>query len=441
MVRRLKQPGQVDFPNDNQAFPQRYDFDQIALTGDSLAVGMSNATVTTTEIPPVTYEVQGQVAVFCRNTGGTNNWGLEQILNSPDNGETDRFGASIAADDQILAIGMGQWRHTGVGAEPTGTGAVAIYRRTGTDDNPWVFSHKITPPGGVLGDFFGDKLALDGELLAVLDFNADSQKLYLFERNKGGGSQWDMVQRMKIGAKAKGLALDSGRVAYQQEGFNGNATMTWITVHERNSGGPDGWRPVWTSPEVETGSLSSVNYDGFVALQGEHLFAGRRFGLANFDTVETFRLPRTPYETWLRAQFTDAVVDSGSQQNTVWGELADPDKDGWPNLMEAAFGTDPQSAGASPHVSLAIRSSIGSLQAPKFVWRWHRAAEDQGIQLRPQWSPNLQQWYSSGDGPPGDARTITVTDLGPDGTGRHLMEATLSASSAAGFLRFQGWRQ
>ena len=146
---------------------------------------------------------------------------------------------------------------------------------------------------------------------------------------------------------------------------------------------------------------------------GEHLFAGRNFGHTGFDTVETFRLARIPYETWLRAQFGDAVVDDGSQQNSVWGDFADPDKDGWSNVMEAAFGTDPQAPGRAPDVSLEIRPGISVLQSSQVVWRWHRAAEDQGVQLRPQWSPNLQQWYPSGEGPSGDQRTITATNLGP----------------------------
>lgn len=36
---------------------------------------------------------------------------------------------------------------------------------------------------------------------------------------------------------------------------------------------------------------------------------------------------------------------------------------------------------------------------------------------------------------------ITVTNLGPDTSGWHLMEATMTAGKSRGFLSFRAWRQ
>jgi len=440
-VRRLNPPGVPDLPVDNETLPPNRTLWSLAVTGDCILAGAMLNDVLIQAIPPLFHYTQGQVQVYCRNTGGANNWGLEQTLNSPDGAEFDRFGWNLAADDQVLAVSMMQADQGATAPFQVAPGAVAIFRRTGTEDNPWTFSRKITPPGGVIGDFFGAEIALDGELLAVLDSNNDGQKLYVFERNNGGGSEWDVVRRINVGTDARGLALHSGRLAYHQERFNGAAFVTSIMVHERNSGGADGWRAVWQSPEVESVSAQSINYDGYVALWGEHLFAGREFSTLSFDTVETFRLSRTAYETWLRAQFTDAVVDQGSLRAGTWGEEADPDRDRVPNVLEAALGTNPEAPNGNPGVTVALRRGFGPLQGDTFVWRWRRAAEDQGVRLRPEWSPNANAWYLSGDGPPGDARVIQLTDLGPDTTGRHLIEATMGVRPGEAFLRLRAWRE
>ncbi len=52
--------------------------------------------------------------------------------------------------------------------------------------------------------------------------------------------------------------------------------------------------------------------------------------------------PLTPFEQWQLAQFVEKSTDP-----LVAGELADPDSDGLPNLVEYALGTDPQLPGPS----------------------------------------------------------------------------------------------
>lgn len=52
--------------------------------------------------------------------------------------------------------------------------------------------------------------------------------------------------------------------------------------------------------------------------------------------------------SWRAANFTSAEMADPALEATVWGDHADPDGDGLPNLLEYALGLAPRAAGASP---------------------------------------------------------------------------------------------
>ena len=56
----------------------------------------------------------------------------------------------------------------------------------------------------------------------------------------------------------------------------------------------------------------------------------------------------------------------GENADTISGDAADPDGDGWPNLFEMAYGTDPLDAASSPPVTAADAAgyTLGDDQSP-----------------------------------------------------------------------------
>ncbi len=96
---------------------------------------------------------------------------------------------------------------------------------------------------------------------------------------------------------------------------------------------------------------------------------------------------------------------------------ADPDRDSVPNMIEGYFATDPTKASILPVQTLRNGND--------FVMRWTRPIDLRGFVATPQWSPELQNWLVTGETGAGiPARTITITDLGPQaGVPGHLMEA------------------
>jgi hypothetical protein len=61
-------------------------------------------------------------------------------------------------------------------------------------------------------------------------------------------------------------------------------------------------------------------------------------GMQHMAVMRTFELSDDPYQTWLGENF--ASLESADEAS-IWGALADPDKDGLVNFLEYAFVRDP----------------------------------------------------------------------------------------------------
>ncbi|HEX7048101.1 MAG TPA: hypothetical protein VF275_11085 [Gammaproteobacteria bacterium] len=144
----------------------------IALAGDTLAVGAyqedSAATGVNGDATDNSAATSGAVYVFHR-TGTT--WAQEAYVKASNTDPYDRFGTSVALDDNILAVGA-----VGEGSAATGVngdqdddsaqngGAAYVFRRTGT---AWFQEAYIKASNTVGDELFGSSVALDGEALAV----------------------------------------------------------------------------------------------------------------------------------------------------------------------------------------------------------------------------------------------------------------------------------
>ena len=103
------------------------------------------------------------------------------------------------------------------------------------------------------------------------------------------------------------------------------------------------------------------------------------------------------YEAWRLTEFGETIINNAALEASVWGDLADPDNDGLSNIGEAYHDGDPQVPDIPP---FAAGVTGGSL---RFIWQL--GASTNGVAVTPQWSPDLNAWFLSGEG----GRTITNT--------------------------------
>jgi hypothetical protein len=131
---------------------------------------------------------RGAAYVFRHDGGG---WTEEQKLVASDRAADDNFGASVAVSGNVAAAGAWGDRDNG-----DGSGSAYVFRYAG---GTWSQEQKLTASDGAAGDFFGDSLALSGDVLVVgarLDnvaSNTNQGSAYVF---RFGGMSWSQEDKL-----------------------------------------------------------------------------------------------------------------------------------------------------------------------------------------------------------------------------------------------------
>jgi hypothetical protein len=182
----------------------------VALLGDTLAVGATDEDSNTSGINPPSNEMafeSGATYVFTR-TGTT--WSQQAFLKASNAAGGDLFGSSVALGVDILAIGARLEDGGSVGINGNqgdnsfiDSGAVYVFVRT---NETWSQETYIKASNTDPNDYFGSSIALSDNILAVGAFGesasgvglnpsqqsnseADSGAVYLFSRGKEGWVQ------------------------------------------------------------------------------------------------------------------------------------------------------------------------------------------------------------------------------------------------------------
>jgi hypothetical protein len=170
----------------------------VAVEGDTIVVGSyygdSNKPDT------------GSAYVFSRIDA---NWVECQKLVAPDAASGDRFGCSVAIDNNTIVIGAY--------GDDSQTGSASVFVRS---DSNWVFQQKLTASDAAPADFFGHSVAIDNNTIIIGAPNDDYSSLgdagsaYLYQRQ---GTAWleQNILRASDGGSSHhfgfSVALDANR--------------------------------------------------------------------------------------------------------------------------------------------------------------------------------------------------------------------------------------
>ncbi|HEX2749250.1 MAG TPA: lamin tail domain-containing protein [Verrucomicrobiales bacterium] len=93
---------------------------------------------------------------------------------------------------------------------------------------------------------------------------------------------------------------------------------------------------------------------------------------------------------WRSQYFSASDLADPSKEATVWGNLADPDGDGYANLAEFALSGSPVSAASSPVVTAALFAVTPADLRLQATFRYRDGTS--GVSLTPQFSNDLISW-------------------------------------------------
>ena len=144
----------------------------VALSGDTLAVGMPNESSAATGVNGNQADNSalgsGAVYVFTRSAGA---WSQQAYLKASNTEGADQFGLVVALDGDTLAVGTGSEDSNATGVNgnqadnsTSGSGAVYVFTRVGAS---WSQQAYIKASNTGTDDDFGRSLALSGETLVV----------------------------------------------------------------------------------------------------------------------------------------------------------------------------------------------------------------------------------------------------------------------------------
>lgn len=150
--------------------------------------------------------------------------------------------------------------------------------------------------------------------------------------------------------------------------------------------------PIWTGTRLlacAEGTYSGI-YDGTSVGTWSKLldmpvqsliWTGTRVAFVSSDAIFTLENlpPPTTWQTWLASRFP------GIQDPAVIGANADPDGDGWGNLVEYASGSDPNDAASRPAIQVGYPNGSATFD-------WTVETGHPGVQVRGQVSDDLLIW-------------------------------------------------
>ena len=188
--------------------------------------------------------IGGAAYVFQRDVGGADNWGEVQKLTASDALVGDRFGQSVAISGDIVVVGASQEDAGG-----TWAGAVYVFQRDQGGVDNWGEVKKITASDVEAGDFFGWSVSVSGDTLAVGGYGEDTGgsragAAYVFQRDEGGVDNWGEVKKL-IASDAE-AEVEFGRSV----AISGNSAIVGARsaeaayIFERSKGGADNWGEV-----------------------------------------------------------------------------------------------------------------------------------------------------------------------------------------------------
>lgn len=192
----------------------------VAVNGDTVAVGAPHEDENGSS--------GGAVYLFYRDEPTSGAWGQRAKMMAGDAG--DQVGWSVAVADWILA-GAPFYDGTGVSS-----GAVVAFdKNTGT----WMFTEPS--PSGLAGDFFGDRVAMQGTRAVIGAWGADpTGAAFVYDYHWTHPNDWGVIATLMppevndIDSFGAAVAIDTGRVLVGEYGydvtFNGDEGRTHLYV-------------------------------------------------------------------------------------------------------------------------------------------------------------------------------------------------------------------
>jgi VCBS repeat-containing protein len=355
---------------------------------DTVVVGVHATTAPFGVVKP------GRARIYDRNAGGANQWGLVHEAVPSDSLVSTHYGRSVAISNNLLLVGS----PGGSEGSTELRGFVEVVRRTPGEIPAWVTIDRVTQSGPAIADRYGNSVAIDG-FSGVAGANNDgantlnaltagTARVFQFQYDLGPRlaipvpdqlAVQDVTFSDTVNAETFGDPVYPGQLVLSVQLTDGSPLPPagWLTFNPatRTFGGTP------TAAERRPYSLRLVATNPLGTTVTSNVFQ-IAFGDAPPSLAQA-------YAGWTEEEFSAAILGNPALEPTVWGQDADPDRDGHSNLLEMLFEMNPNQSDAIPLVFTRLSETQYTVTFPQ-------CADFPADKVQVQWSTNVTGWSTTG---------------------------------------------
>lgn len=370
----------------------------VDISGDVVAVGIHSIGAPFSVFKP------GGAKIYERNAGGANQWGLTRTIAPYDGVASGNFGTSVAVAGKLVMIGS-----PGPSQNSTSTrGFVELYRLNSSPTPSWDPIDLFIPGTNTETDRFGTSVALDGftgaagapgdSVNATNAAGAGSARVYQFQYDLGPNLAVPIPDQFATVGSPFSFTLPAST-------FGDPVYPGQLTLSAQLSNGSPLPSGGWLSFNASTGTFSGTPTSAETLAYSLRVTATNPLGtkvVSNVFRIANIQSALAPtlqaaYTVWATEHFDSSILSNPGLEATVWGTGADSDGDGYGNLMEMLFGTNPLESDKPELVFTRISSTQVSLEFPR-----SDLIPQEKVQV--EWSNDLVTWSRS---------NVVLTDLAP----------------------------
>ncbi len=252
----------------------------------------------------------GSAYIFNIDAGGVGNWGLVKKIVASDRAAVDQFGynVSISGDVAVVSAFQEDQDANGLNTLSNAGSAYVFYKNQGGANN-WGQVKKVVPLDRGAGDFFGNSVALNGNILAIGAFQEDHDiaggapqsnagSAYVFGKDEGGVDNWGQIKKLVANDRitndffGRSIAVNSNTIVVgaitEDEDTNGANTISnsgSAYVFTKDQGGVNNWGQ---AKKLTASDRGAEDFFGIsVAVNNGNVLVGSFQEDENLDVVNT----------------------------------------------------------------------------------------------------------------------------------------------------------
>lgn len=357
----------------------------VDISGDRIVVGVHSGG------SPFGVYKPGGARVYERDANGANQWGEVKRISPADGIPSDNFATSVAISGGLVMIGSPGPSQGSLVVR----GYMEVHRRAAAAPT-WSLIDRLAPGADTAADLFGQAVAIDGftgvagsagdSVNSLGAATAGSARVYQF--------QYDLGPRLSIPVP-DGLARQDTPFQFVLDPatFNDPVYPGPLTLSVSLANGSPLPAGAWLGFNPATGTFSGTPVAANRADYELQLKATNPLGTTVVSN--TFRITvgggglDAAYAAWAAGKFPAGDLGNPALEATLWGQDADPDKDGNTNLLEMLFGLNPNLADHPQLVFTRISSIQSTLNFPL-------STVFPADQVKVEWSTDLAVWSRTG---------------------------------------------